>query len=135
MESPLQGNSLTCKSFLFFFFIILCQNLNNMFFCILSYYKSESPSLHPYPFNWLGILANWRKATLSERQKKHITNFHNFTCYTINMLPLEINSFYTETDDVLAISSFNKNHRRSKVWFLSPGGDFVTIQGLTFLFL
>lgn len=88
-----------------------------MFFCILSYYKSESPSLHPYPFNWLGILANWMKATLSERQKKHITNFHNFTCYKINMLPPEINSFYTETDDVLAISSLTKVTEEAKFGF------------------
>lgn len=46
------------------------------------------------------------------------------------MLPLEVTS-YIETDDVPATNSLTKIMEEAKIWFLSPGGDFVTIQGLS----
>lgn len=42
------------------------------------------------------------------------------------MLPLEVTSSI-ETDDVPATNSLTKIMEEAKIWFLSPGEDFVTI--------
>lgn len=75
----------------------------------------------------MDIQASWMKTNLSERQrKKHIINFHNFTLLQNKYATIRSMS-YTERDDVSATNSITKIMEDTKIWFLSPGGDFVTI--------